>query len=39
MVEKGDLAFLMPLEMTSKTVKLSQLVLYKKVPFARFRVR
>jgi hypothetical protein len=36
--EKGDLVYLMPLQMTARTVTLSQLVLYKKVPIQRFRM-
>jgi hypothetical protein len=36
--EKGDLAYLMPLETTPRTVTLSQVVLYKKIPIRRFRM-
>jgi hypothetical protein len=36
--EKGDLVFLMPTELTQRTVTLSQLVLYKKIPFRQFRL-
>jgi hypothetical protein len=36
--EKGDLVFLMPTELTQRTVALSQLVLYKKIPFRQFRL-
>jgi hypothetical protein len=36
--EKGDLVFLMPTELTSRTVVLSQLVLYKKIPLRQFRL-
>jgi hypothetical protein len=36
--EKGDLVFLMPVELTPRTVVLSQLVLYKKIPFRQFRL-
>lgn len=37
--EKGDLVFLMPTSMTSRTVVLSQLVLYKRIPLSQFRPR
>jgi hypothetical protein len=37
--EKGDLAFLMPTDLTTRTVVLSQLVLYKKIPFRQFQPR
>jgi hypothetical protein len=36
--EKGDLVFLMPTELTSRTVVLSQLILYKKIPLRQFRL-
>lgn len=36
--EKGDLVFLMPTELTPRSVVLSQLVLYKKIPFRQFRL-
>jgi hypothetical protein len=36
--EKGDLVYLMPTELTSRTVVLSQLVLYKKLPLRQFRM-
>jgi hypothetical protein len=36
--EKGDLVFLMPTELTPRTVILSQLVLYKKIPLRQFRL-
>lgn len=39
LAEKGDLVFLMPLNMTPRTVALSQLVLYKKIPLSQFRPR
>jgi len=35
--EKGDLIFLMPTELTPRTVVLSQVVLYKKIPFRGFQ--
>jgi hypothetical protein len=35
--DKGDLVFLMPTELTQRTVVLSQLVLYKKIPLRQFR--
>ncbi len=35
--EKGDLVYLMPTELTARTVVLSQLVLYKKIPLRQFR--
>lgn len=37
--EKGDLVFLMPLNLTTRTVVLSQAVLYKKMPITEFRLR
>ena len=36
--EKGDLVFLMPTELTQRSLVLSQLVLYKKIPFRQFRL-
>ena len=36
--EKGDLVFLMPIDLTQRTVTLSQLVLYKKIPLRQFRL-
>jgi hypothetical protein len=36
--QKGDLAYLMPTEMTPRSVVLSQLVLYKKIPLRQFRL-
>jgi len=36
--EKGDLVFLMPTELTPRSVVLSQLVLYKKIPLRQFRL-
>ena len=36
--EKGDLIFLMPTDMTPRTVVLSQVVLYKKMPLRAFRM-
>ncbi len=33
---KGDLAFMMPMEVTPKSLILSQLVLYKKIPLSKF---
>jgi hypothetical protein len=36
--EKGDLVFLMPTDLTPRTVALSQLVLYKKIPLRQFRL-
>jgi hypothetical protein len=36
--EKGDLVYLMPTELTPRTVVLSQLVLYKKIPLRQFRL-
>ena len=36
--EKGDLVFLMPTALTPRSVALSQLVLYKKIPFRQFRL-
>lgn len=38
MAEKGDLAFLMPTNLTTRTVVLSQLVLYKKTSLREFRM-
>lgn len=35
--EKGDLVYLMPTQLTARTVVLSQLVLYKKIPLRQFR--
>ena len=35
--EKGDLVFLMPTELTERTVVLSQVVLYKKIALRRFQ--
>ena len=35
--EKGDLAYLMPTDLTTRTVTLSQVVLYKKVPVKLYR--
>jgi hypothetical protein len=35
--EKGDLVFLMPVDLTTRTVALSQLVLYKKMPLREYR--
>lgn len=35
--EKGDLVFLMPTDITPRTVALSQAVLYKKIPITQFR--
>jgi hypothetical protein len=37
--EKGDLVFLMPTDITTRTVVLSQVVLYKKIPIDQFRGR
>ncbi len=37
--EKGDLVFLMPLNLTTRTVVLSQAVLYKKMRITEFRLR
>jgi len=34
--QKGDLAFMMPTEVTPKSLILSQLVLYKKIPLSQF---
>ena len=34
--KKGDLAFMMPMEVTPKSLVLSQLVLYKKIPLNQF---
>lgn len=36
--EKGDLVYLMPTELSPRTVVLSQLVLYKKIPLRQFRL-
>ena len=36
--EKGDLVFLMPTNITLRTVVLSQAVLYKKMPINQFRL-
>lgn len=36
--EKGDLVYLMPTELTPRTVVLSQVVLYKKIPLRQFRM-
>lgn len=36
--EKGDLVYLMPTDMTPRTVVLSQVVLYKKMPLRAFRM-
>ena len=36
--QRGDLAFLMPTNLTPRTVVLSQVVLYKKIPFEQFRL-
>ncbi|GAC1450143.1 MAG: hypothetical protein NVSMB9_34410 [Isosphaeraceae bacterium] len=36
---KGDLIFLMPIELTPKTAVLSQVVLYKQMPYRNFRPR
>ncbi|MFO0952244.1 MAG: hypothetical protein U0835_14060 [Isosphaeraceae bacterium] len=36
--EKGDLVYLMPVDLRQNTVVLSQLVLYKKIPFRQFRL-
>ncbi len=36
--EKGDLVYLMPTDTTARTVVLSQVVLYKKVPLRAFRM-
>jgi hypothetical protein len=35
--DKGDLVFLMPTDLTQRSVVLSQLVLYKKIPLRQFR--
>ena len=36
--EKGDLVYLLPTELTTRTVVVSQLVLYKKIPLRQFRL-
>jgi hypothetical protein len=35
--EKGDLIYMQPIELTTRTVRLSQAVLYKKIPVREFR--
>jgi len=35
-VKKGDLAFVMPMEVTPKTLLVSQLVIWKKIPLSQF---
>ena len=35
-VKKGDLAFMMPMEVTPKSLVLSQLVIWKKIPLSQF---
>ena len=36
--EKGDLVYLMPTDLSPRTVVLSQLILYKKIPLRQFRL-
>jgi hypothetical protein len=36
--EKGDLVYMLPTDLTPRTVVLSQLVLYKKIPLRQFRM-